>query len=107
MTQAKTSRIQRLLAWCAENGIQIDERLSVVELDASADGPSGLHTSPGSITVFATGYIPPLQVVVKIPKTTVLSIKTCAMAAHIQDLITSVSEEREPNMWLSLAVLTE
>ncbi|KAL1678818.1 hypothetical protein EV122DRAFT_211244 [Schizophyllum commune] len=65
-----SSRVSTLLAWCAREGILIDDRLHIM------DAPSG-------ISVYSKqGDIYPDETVVTIPRTSVLSLRNCTFRDH-------------------------
>ncbi|KAG8977564.1 hypothetical protein FRB90_008768 [Tulasnella sp. 427] len=92
-----SDRISKLLVWCKENDITIDPRLKVVDSEEDT-----------GITVVATEPILPQTSVVQIPKSSVLSRRTCRYAELINNAFEAQrSEFDEPNLWLSLVLLTE
>ena len=69
-----TARLRTLLAWTAANGIHIDPSVELVD-----DPNSG-------IAVFGTDVATTMvrgSCVVSIPKTALLSVRSCALAEHI------------------------
>ncbi|KAE9404023.1 SET domain-containing protein [Gymnopus androsaceus JB14] len=85
------ARINSLLNWCSINNIEIDKRLQIVPDDI------GLAVYSGSIS------IGPSETLVKIPKASVLSVKSCSAARFIE----SSSYGLEAQLALSLGLLVE
>ncbi|KAJ3880005.1 hypothetical protein F5051DRAFT_483120 [Lentinula edodes] len=84
-------RITTLLNWCTTINIEIDERLQIVP-DAAG------------LTVYSSATpIEPLQTLVKIPRTAVLSAKSCSASQFIE----SSPYGLEAQLALSLALLVE
>ncbi|KAJ3851944.1 hypothetical protein EV368DRAFT_83037 [Lentinula lateritia] len=84
-------RITTLLIWCTTINIEIDERLQIVPDAAELTVHSG--ATP----------IEPLQTLVRIPKTAVLSVKSCSASPFIE----SSPYGLEAQLALSLALLVE
>ncbi|KAJ3747324.1 hypothetical protein DFH05DRAFT_799461 [Lentinula detonsa] len=84
-------KITTLLNWCTINGIQIDKRLRLVP------DVTGLAVYSGSTLIEAS------QTLVKIPKTAVLSVKSCSASQFIE----SSPYGLEAQLALSLALLIE
>ncbi|KAI5834240.1 SET domain-containing protein [Schizophyllum commune Tattone D] len=66
-----SSRVSTLLAWCAREGILIDDRLHIM-------------AAPSGISVYSKqGDIYPDETVVTIPRTSALSLRNCTFRDHI------------------------
>ncbi|KAI0272662.1 hypothetical protein BC834DRAFT_857817 [Gloeopeniophorella convolvens] len=77
--------LDQLLDWCARNGVRIDPRLRLVK-DATTHAicVRAAHTEDEEDPAHhGSGPIVPAQSLVVIPKSAVLSPRTCALAAHI------------------------
>ncbi|KAL5531645.1 hypothetical protein ACEPAG_4522 [Sanghuangporus baumii] len=84
--------IDGLFRWCSTHGIQIDARIRVA------------RGEDGSICVVARdGYIEPRTTLVSIPKSAVLSIKSCTFAEHVPQ----VTYGKEAQLGLALALYGE
>jgi hypothetical protein len=109
--------IATLLAWCSANGIWIDPRLEVVYTPVSSlEWTRGISVfskdfistnetrAYGSDRVLLRDWIKAFGLVVKIPKSSVLSHRSCAAAT----LIAECSPPSDnPHLTLSLALLSE
>jgi len=67
----ESEKVPRLLEWCRANGVQIDPRVSIVQNPATGD-----------ITVYNTSveYISNSTTLVTIPKSSILSIRSCSLS---------------------------
>ncbi|KZT27781.1 hypothetical protein NEOLEDRAFT_1130259 [Neolentinus lepideus HHB14362 ss-1] len=69
-----SQKISKLLKWCREHEVEIDPRLDVA---ATATG-IGVRAKRNCLAVPAT--------LVKVPKTAVLSVRTCSLSRHISPI---------------------
>jgi hypothetical protein len=91
---AGSARIARLLAWCSDHGIHVDSRLQVTDNDETGisvfSREHGIN-DPATRTLTACDNqlqkpsLIPLNIftVVSIPKTALLSVKSCSLSDHI------------------------
>ncbi|KAF9479094.1 SET domain-containing protein [Pholiota conissans] len=67
-------KLRTLLEWCTENGIIIDERISI-----------GTDSQAGIAVYSEDDYIHPQTTLVKIPKSAILSVRSCSLEAVIPE----------------------
>lgn len=94
-----------LLSWCSLNNIQIDNRLVILPGIAVYSGPTPISSSEIRRLLVHLSIQPnfDLLLVVKIPKISVLSVKSCSAAAFIE----SSGYGLDAQLALSLALLVE
>ncbi|KAG2150214.1 uncharacterized protein EDB93DRAFT_1084426 [Suillus bovinus] len=101
------SRVEILLTWCNENGIQIDPRIQVRESrnhQELADRTESYSSRGCGISVYSLeDFIDSSCSLVRIPKAAILSTKSCFLS---QD-ITSVPYGHTAHLALALAVYSE
>ncbi|KAN0088559.1 hypothetical protein V8E55_005616 [Tylopilus felleus] len=89
-----SSRVATLLAWCAENHIQIDSTLQIIDTqhhpdvslrhEATAPIASDKASREHGLSVYSRQHlIECSRTLVYIPKTAVLSVKSCFFSQHI------------------------
>ncbi|KAF9077619.1 hypothetical protein BDP27DRAFT_480769 [Rhodocollybia butyracea] len=86
-----SAQIETLLSWCSAHNLQIDQRLQVVPDN------TGLAVYSGA------AFVNPSQTLIKIPKSAVLSVKSCSASQFIETSPYGLDAQ----LALSLALLIE
>ncbi|KAG9013269.1 hypothetical protein FRB95_009823 [Tulasnella sp. JGI-2019a] len=100
-----SDRVEKLLNWCSQNNIKIDSRLRLHDGESEADDLADAEGAIQGIAVFSNTSIPPSTSLVQIPKSSILSIKSCSLS----NVFRSIHEgmEDHPSITFALALLTE
>ncbi|KAG8877300.1 hypothetical protein FRB98_006774 [Tulasnella sp. 332] len=90
-----------LLDWCSTNGIKIDSNIALVDTIRSSDSEAAIQ----GIAVMSKSSISPLTTLVQIPKSAILSVRSCRLSSALDSLSDQMEEQQ--SMALALALLIE